>query len=185
MPIVDELPSLQGPNFAELRDEFEYYNCRRSQLDIYEDIRPECEKFLCNIGIHNEGFAQPCECDATGSTSSVCDWKGGKCECRPNVDGRRCSECAVSTYGFSSKGCQSCNCNSGGAMDDFCDIETGQCECYVKVAQVKLCDKCKLNFWNFPSCKPCHCNKFADFCNQTTGECIDCKFNTYGHDCEK
>ena len=47
MPIVDELPSLQGPNFAELRDEFEYYNCRRSQLDIYEDIRPECEKFLC------------------------------------------------------------------------------------------------------------------------------------------
>lgn len=30
-----------------------------------------------------------CECDQTGSVSGVCDPKGGQCECKPNVVGRR------------------------------------------------------------------------------------------------
>ncbi len=47
------------------------------------------------------------------------------------------------------------------------------------------CDQCQLNFWKFPTCEPCECNGFADYCNQTTGECINCKHHTYGYNCEK
>lgn len=183
IPVIDELPSLQGPNNEKLRIDFERFSCKRAQINLYEDIPVECEKFLCNIGIHNEGYAQPCDCDATGSTSSVCDWRGGSCECRTNIDGRQCSECAVSTYGFGPNGCQSCNCNAGGAKNDFCDKETGQCDCYDRVKE-KHCDQCQLNFWKFPTCEPCQCNGFADYCNQTTGECINCQHHTYGYHCE-
>jgi coxsackievirus/adenovirus receptor len=185
VPVVDELPALQGPSVLENKEKFDYYGCRRAQLSLDEQELPvECEPFLCNIGIHNEGFAQPCECDATGATSSVCDWRGGACLCRPNIDARSCAKCAVSTYGYGPNGCTSCKCNAGGAKNDFCDGQTGQCDCYDRV-QGKHCDQCQLNFWKFPSCEACQCNGFADYCNQTTGQCINCKHHTYGYNCEK
>ena len=46
-----------------------------------------------------------CECDPIGSISSICDEFGGQCECRPNVIGRRCDQCAPGTYGFGPSGC--------------------------------------------------------------------------------
>ena len=46
-----------------------------------------------------------CDCDPTGSESTICDPYGGQCKCKPNVDGRRCDICAPGTYGFSPQGC--------------------------------------------------------------------------------
>ena len=46
-----------------------------------------------------------CQCDPTGSLSAVCEGQGGRCECKPNVIGRRCDQCAPGTYGFGPAGC--------------------------------------------------------------------------------
>jgi coxsackievirus/adenovirus receptor len=47
-----------------------------------------------------------CQCDPTGSHSSVCATIGGQCDCKPNVIGRRCNKCAPATYGFGQSGCR-------------------------------------------------------------------------------
>ncbi|CAF0857038.1 unnamed protein product [Brachionus calyciflorus] len=183
LPNVQDLPALQGPDEQQLLEEFNYYRCKDSQLNIFkEDISPACTKFICNIGTHND-YALPCDCNPTGSVSNICDQFGGNCKCKPNVVGKKCDKCAPGTYEFGPNGCQPCNCNSAGAKNNFCDLETGQCDCYDKIEGAK-CDKCMDNFWRFPSCEPCNCNGLADTCNQTTGICINCRDHTYGNNCE-
>ncbi len=46
-----------------------------------------------------------CECDQTGSFSAVCMPLGGQCECKNNVIGRKCDQCAPGHYGFGPQGC--------------------------------------------------------------------------------
>lgn len=47
-----------------------------------------------------------CDCDLTGSVSKLCSSLGGECQCKPNVEGRRCDRCAPGTYGFGPEGCK-------------------------------------------------------------------------------
>lgn len=47
-----------------------------------------------------------CECDPTGSDSTICDPYGGQCKCKPNVSGRKCDFCSPGAYGFGPTGCQ-------------------------------------------------------------------------------
>ena len=47
-----------------------------------------------------------CNCHPQGSSSSVCDVRGGQCPCRANVIGRRCDQCAPGTYGLGPSGCR-------------------------------------------------------------------------------
>lgn len=79
---------------------------------------------------------------------------------------------------------KACNCNAAGAKNNFCNLETGQCDCYDKIEGAK-CDTCMDNHWRFPACEPCNCNGFADTCNKTTGQCINCREHTFGYNCEK
>ena len=53
-----------------------------------------------------------CDCDLTGSLSFECEQAGGQCECKPNVVGRRCDQCAPGTFGFGPDGCKGkyCEC---------------------------------------------------------------------------
>jgi len=46
-----------------------------------------------------------CECDLTGSYNPTCEPIGGQCECKPNVIGRRCDQCAPGSFGFGPAGC--------------------------------------------------------------------------------
>ena len=50
-------------------------------------------------------FAKSCECDSTGSDSSICDKYCGQCPCKTNVAGRKCDRCAIGSYGFNADGC--------------------------------------------------------------------------------
>ena len=62
-----------------------------------------CEKLfietLCTI------VDVECACDLTGSYSPNCEPIGGQCECKPNVIGRRCDQCAPGSFGFGAAGC--------------------------------------------------------------------------------
>jgi hypothetical protein len=106
IPAIDDLPALQGQEAERLKDEFNYYGCKESQINIFKDnLNQNCAKFICNIGLHND-YALPCDCNPTGSVSNICDPAGGACQCKPNVVGRKCDKCAPSTWGFGPNGCQ-------------------------------------------------------------------------------
>ena len=66
MPLVNELPSLQGEgdDGERLAKEFEHYRCKEELLRVNkENIDKNCLKFVCNIGVHDEG-AMLCDCKA-------------------------------------------------------------------------------------------------------------------------
>ena len=41
-----------------------------------------------------------CECDDSGSIGQSCDFVTGKCKCKSNYIGDKCSECAVDLYNY-------------------------------------------------------------------------------------
>ena len=53
----------------------------------------------------NGGIGKKCDCDPTGSESTICDEYSGQCQCKKNVVGRRCHKCAPAFYGFGQNGC--------------------------------------------------------------------------------
>lgn len=47
-----------------------------------------------------------CDCDVSGSMSTVCQAQGGQCHCKPYVFGRRCDQCMIGTFGLANgNGC--------------------------------------------------------------------------------
>ncbi|XP_062043247.1 laminin subunit alpha-2 [Lepus europaeus] len=128
---------------------------------------------------------QPCRCNVNGSFSDVCHARTGQCECRPNVQGRRCDECKRETFGLQSgRGCVPCNCNSFGSKSFDCE-ESGQCWCQPGVTG-KKCDRCAHGYFNFQEggCIACDCSHLGNNCDPITGQCI-CPPNTVGEKCSK
>ncbi|XP_043313066.1 laminin subunit alpha-2 isoform X1 [Cervus canadensis] len=90
-----------------------------------------CE--LCADGYFGDAVnaknCQPCHCNANGSFSEICHPQTGQCECKPNVQGRRCDECKPSMWWDPKKRfCVSCGCSPMGSVTPRCDI-TGRCVC--------------------------------------------------------
>uniref|UniRef100_A0A8C0AD84 Laminin subunit alpha-2 n=1 Tax=Bos mutus grunniens TaxID=30521 RepID=A0A8C0AD84_BOSMU len=146
-----------------------------------------CE--LCADGYFGDAVdaknCQPCHCNANGSFSEVCHAQTGQCECKPNVQGRRCDECKPETFGLqSARGCIPCNCNSFGSKSFDCE-ESGQCWCQPGVTG-KKCDRCAHGYFNFQEggCTACDCSHLGNNCDPKTGRCI-CPPNTIGEKCSK
>ncbi|XP_014316587.1 laminin subunit alpha-2 isoform X2 [Myotis lucifugus] len=146
-----------------------------------------CE--LCADGYFGDAVdarnCQPCRCNANGSFSEVCHTQTGQCECRPNVQGRRCDECKPETFGLQSpRGCVPCNCNSFGSKSFDCE-ESGQCWCQPGVTG-KKCDHCARGYFNFQEggCTACDCSHLGNNCDPKTGRCI-CPPNTIGDQCSQ
>nr|CDS33438.1 laminin subunit beta 1 [Hymenolepis microstoma] len=131
----------------------------------------------------DSAISVPCECNVTGSVTPICDKLNGQCPCRPGVVGRKCDQCDVYHYHFSSSGCTACNCHPKGSTGLQCDPITSQCPCRPGI-EGRKCDICGSGYWNFPYCQRCECNGKADECDQVTGGCIDCRDNTGGARCE-
>lgn len=88
-----------------------------------------CEFGYWNLS-HPDGCI-PCDCDPLGSLSQFCEPRGGQCDCKPGVRGRRCDSCSRGSYGLKLEGsCSSCNCSTEGALPGtICHPHTGQCVC--------------------------------------------------------
>ncbi|XP_071527681.1 laminin subunit beta-1 isoform X2 [Panulirus ornatus] len=186
IPRAEKLPFYSGSSENDnLRFEYEGYRCSEN---FYEGQNlatvPEIckENHLDSIGFYVYGQAFSCQCDGTGSYSSICSSLGGQCNCKPNVVGRRCDRCAPGTFGFGPEGCKACDCSPIGALDNFCDQQTGQCKCRPNTYG-RQCAECQPGFWNFPDCQRCECNGHADTCDSYTGICHNCRDNTSGSNC--
>lgn len=73
-----------------------------------DQLPQECQDILKSLSMYafEGGLGKGCECDPTGSESSLCDKYSGQCPCKKNVAGRKCDRCAVSHFGFGADGCQ-------------------------------------------------------------------------------
>eukprot|EP00094_Tigriopus_californicus_P009037 TCALIF_08711-PA protein Name:"Similar to LanB1 Laminin subunit beta-1 (Drosophila melanogaster)" AED:0.08 eAED:0.08 QI:0/0.86/0.81/1/0.86/0.87/16/623/1807 len=186
IPRTESLEIFEGSPMAEQkREEYENYRCRDLFLAVpTPEIPEECRALLNSISYYTfeGGYNKPCECDNTGSESTLCDKYTGRCPCKKNVVGRRCDRCAPGTFGFGASGCQPCNCHNVGSLDPFCRETDGQCNCAEK-AYGRRCNECQPGFWNFPNCQPCQCNGHADICEAQTGQCINCRDATDGPEC--
>ncbi|XP_063890050.1 laminin subunit beta-1-like isoform X3 [Scylla paramamosain] len=187
VPRVDSISFYSGSLINDnRRQEYERYRCSET---FYEgqslaSVPEVCkEHHLDSIGFLVYGQAYSCQCDGTGSKSSICSSLGGQCECKTNVVGRRCDHCAPGTYGFGPEGCKVCDCSPVGALDNFCNQQTGQCKCRPNTYG-RQCNECQPGFWNFPNCQRCQCNGHADTCDSYTGVCRECRDNTSGTNCD-
>ncbi|XP_054279344.1 laminin subunit beta-1 [Macrosteles quadrilineatus] len=186
LPSMQSIPFFIGSPAAEMRKEqYLHYRCGSAFFTVTKGPVPDiCKSYHYSIGSHVYGGALSCDCDPTGSVSNLCDQLGGRCQCKPNVVGRRCDHCAPGTYGFGPEGCKACDCNSVSALDNFCDVASGQCKCQAQTYG-RACDQCQPGYWNYPKCQRCQCNGHADTCDPRTGACDTCRDFTVGHNCDK
>ncbi|KAG2470553.1 LAMB1 protein, partial [Polypterus senegalus] len=158
-PKYTELPGFHGndPLAIHHREEMERYMCVESFMMVpMPELAEMCIKLLCSISAILHDGAVPCNCDPQGSYSAVCEKIGGQCQCKPNVIGHRCDQCAPGTYGFGPYGCSPCDCDPLGSSTPQCDRHTGKCIC-VEGATGQKCNQCDRGFTgHFPKCIRCH-----------------------------
>lgn len=197
--ILDEIQAeYDDPNAGELDDtideralalktQYEDNDCRQLYIagQRPSDVPEVCQDVLKSISMaaFDGGIRKKCECDNTGSESSLCDKYTGQCPCKKNVAGRQCKHCAPGFYGIGADGCAPCNCHGIGALEPFCRESDGQCNC-AENAYGRQCNECQPGYWNFPTCQLCECNGHAPTCDAVTGECINCGEATTGIHCE-
>lgn len=61
---------------------------------------PFCRSSAVSLSAFFNNGALPCGCHEAGAESDTCQPFGGQCQCRPNVIGRDCSQCATGYWGF-------------------------------------------------------------------------------------
>ncbi|KAK7100839.1 laminin subunit alpha-like isoform X2 [Littorina saxatilis] len=142
-----------------------------------------CEDWYWGDAVGRKDCAA-CDCDICGSES--CDKNVGVCNCKPNVVGSECDQCASNTWGYEyCTGCRDCDCGMG-SVSPQCDLRTGSCECQPGV-QGAQCDKCLPGHWNLGpnGCQECNClTDGAVGCDDQTGRC-NCLPGVTGTMCDR
>ncbi|XP_056424309.1 usherin isoform X1 [Hyla sarda] len=146
-----------------------------------------------DLSSENIWGCQDCDCDLNGTLpGSVCDRINGQCQCLPNYQGRRCSQCKPGFHlSRDSTGCMPCACHPQGSINATCDDISGQCYCQDSSISGLKCDRCGETFYGYDSdtgrCRLCSCNKAGAVntsCHATTGQCF-CKEFVSGINCSQ
>ncbi len=139
---------------------------------------------MCAPGYYKYPECIECECDEAGTIGQSCDPNTGKCNCKSNFAGEKCSECGVELYNYPV--CEPCTCHPDGTKADFpgCnkDLRVAKIVCPCKdFVHGSQCEKCKDRYYSLGSdsergCSPCECNRDGtlnelDVCNQLNGQC--------------
>ncbi|XP_062523104.1 uncharacterized protein LOC134197769 [Corticium candelabrum] len=136
-------------------------------------------------------LAAACNCDAAGSTSSLCS-STGYCDCKTNVEDKQCDQCLTGFFNLqatSVDGCEDCECDLNGSDPSFngaCN-STGYCNCKPNVFG-KKCDQCEAGFYLLAGsngCIECGCSLSTAKslqCHMQTGQC-PCKSGLTGRTC--
>lgn len=144
----------------------------------------------------------PCNCDSVGGISGgECEGKtdeeaglvGGRCICKKNVEGSRCSRCKPGFWNLrrdNDDGCTACGCSPLGTLG-VCNPKDGKCLCKRYVMGPR-CDRCQPGFWGLGNnaqggCKPCSCDVGGAYernCEQVKGQCR-CRKGITGRKCDK
>ncbi|XP_078270415.1 LOW QUALITY PROTEIN: laminin subunit beta-2-like, partial [Rhinoraja longicauda] len=173
------------------KETFERYHCHGNSIILGSPATPQlCQPLIDSMAALVYNGAQPCRCDPQGSVSSECRPRGGQCQCKANVMGRRCSSCSPGTFGFGPAGCRGkghrrgCRCDPEGSMGPQCDQASGQCQCR-SGAFGSQCGQCQGGHWGFPTCRLCQCHGHTEECEPRTGACQGCRHHTSGTHCQQ
>ncbi|GFS13654.1 laminin subunit alpha, partial [Elysia marginata] len=111
---------------------------------------------------------QLCNCNTYGTVdrNTSCHQETGKCDCKPNVDGRRCDTCLAGHHTFPE--CLSCGCDTRGTHEEICDQRTSECLCKDNVEGM-FCDQCADGMYSLTAENPKGCIKC--FCFDHTTKC--------------
>ncbi|XP_061452960.1 laminin subunit alpha-3 isoform X2 [Rhineura floridana] len=135
------------------------------------------------VAAYNDG-ALPCNCHRNGATSRACNPKGGQCNCRQHVIGRRCSRCRTGYYGFPF--CKPCSCGRR-----LCDDITGKCICPPQTVKPRceVCVRQHFGYHPLTGCEGCNCsskgviNPVNPECDKIVGQC-KCRLGITGRRCD-
>ncbi|KAL7859957.1 hypothetical protein SRHO_G00151040 [Serrasalmus rhombeus] len=158
----------------------------------------------CQHGHWGFPNCRPCQCNGHAES---CDPHTGAChECRDHTAGHQCERCMDGFYGNpvlgSGEHCRPCPCpgylDSGHSNGDSCHMEpaSNQIICHCKQGYTgPRCDQCAPGFYGNPEqaggeCRPCECNgnivaEDPGSCDQHTGQCLKCLYNTDGLSCSE
>ncbi|GMR41651.1 hypothetical protein PMAYCL1PPCAC_11846, partial [Pristionchus mayeri] len=154
------------------------------QNDPKTNVSDACKAHIFSLTTEFNQAAFPCECSSQGSTSFDCEKYGGQCECRENIMGRRCDQCAPGYYGFPE--CKKCKCGK----NQMCDSRTGQCSCPLHVEGTE-CDRCvgfAFGYDRLIGCQKCGCDPQGSeggqaVCDAESGQCL-CREHVGGRRCD-
>ncbi|VDP08781.1 unnamed protein product [Soboliphyme baturini] len=161
----------------------------------------QCDQ--CQPGYWGFPNCRPCICNGH---ADICEQSTGVCiDCRDLSTGDQCDRCQNGYYGDPRLGsnlpCRPCSCpggpGSGFQHADTCYLDPSTqnvfCNCRHGY-EGERCDRCAMNYWGNPTevggtCAQCDCSGNIDFtepasCDQKTGKCLKCLYNTEGFSCE-
>lgn len=167
------------------------YSCESCEYGYYKTVSRGPGRFNC----------ERCKCNGHADT---CDQDTGMCyECQGFTEGDHCEKCKpgyhkIEHYDGSFE-CRLCPCpgnTESTVFADTCMIDSMSnnayyCNC-LPGYDGSFCQRCSPGYFGNPRagipCQPCACNGNIDMgdydsCDQNTGECLKCLYNTTGVDC--